>query len=133
MKSTSSINRRRPDHGAGAWLAPPMIPRESASVSAILQRARPSISSGARPAAAGSTAVISAKCSSMKGRCRTRRRINRNDRRSVRNARVQSGSTGGAARGGRGLGEMRPSIPAALNSYCGLPSTTERRVTVYFA
>ena len=30
-------------------------------------------------AAAGSTAVISAKCSSMKGRCRTRRRINRND------------------------------------------------------
>ena len=35
--------------------------------------------------------------------------------------------------GRRGLGEMRPSIPAALNSYCGLPSTTERRVTVYFA
>jgi hypothetical protein len=30
---------------------------------------------------AGSTAVISAKCSSTKGRCRTRRRINRNDRR----------------------------------------------------
>jgi hypothetical protein len=30
-------------------------------------------------------------------------------------------------------GRMRPSIPAALNSYCGLPSTTERRVTVYFA
>ena len=27
----------------------------------------------------------------------------------------------------------QPSIPAASNSYCGLPSTTERRVTVYFA
>ena len=32
---------------------------------------------------AGSTAVISAKCSSTKGRCRTRRRINRNDRRAI--------------------------------------------------
>jgi hypothetical protein len=31
--------------------------------------------SGARPLEAGSTAVISAKCSSTKGRCRTRRRI----------------------------------------------------------
>jgi hypothetical protein len=31
---------------------------------------RPSISFGAQPAAAGSIAVISAKCSSTKGRCR---------------------------------------------------------------
>jgi hypothetical protein len=37
------------------------------------------ISSDARPAAAGSTAAISAKCSSTKGRCHIRRRISRND------------------------------------------------------
>ena len=38
----------------------------------------------ARPAMAGLIAVISAKCSNTKARHRIRRRINRNDRRSVR-------------------------------------------------
>ena len=47
---------------------------------------RPSISFDARPAAAGSIAVISAKCSSTKARCHTRRRINHNDGRTVRNS-----------------------------------------------
>jgi hypothetical protein len=43
--------------------------------------------SSAAPAAAdGSTAAILLRYSSTKGRCRTRRRINRNDRRSVRSA-----------------------------------------------
>jgi hypothetical protein len=49
------------------------------------QRARPTISSNAQPVADGLTAVISAKCSSTKGRCRTRHRISCNDGRSVRN------------------------------------------------
>ena len=39
-----------------------------------------SISSDVRPAVAGSTAVISVKCSSTKGRYLIRHRINRNDR-----------------------------------------------------
>jgi hypothetical protein len=54
---------------------PKLIPRADIAVSllAILRRTRPSISSGARPAAAGLIAAISAKCSSTKGRCRTPR------------------------------------------------------------
>jgi len=48
---------------------------------AIRPRASPSISSAARPAAVGSIAVISAKCSSTKARSHTRCRINRNDSR----------------------------------------------------
>jgi hypothetical protein len=49
--------------------------------SASSRRTRLSISSGAGPAAAGSSAAISAKCSSTKGGCCTLRRINRNDSR----------------------------------------------------
>ena len=42
--------------------------------------------SNAPPAAGGLIAVILAKCSSTRARCRTQLRINRNDRRSVRNS-----------------------------------------------
>jgi hypothetical protein len=48
--------------------------------------ANPSISSAARLVAAGSIAVIWATSSSMRGRYRTLRRINRNEGRSVRGA-----------------------------------------------
>jgi hypothetical protein len=49
------------------------------------QRARPSTSSGAPPAMAGSIAVISAKCSAQ-ARCHIRHRTTHNDRRSVRDS-----------------------------------------------
>ena len=50
----------------------------SASALAIHLRTKRSISSDARPVVAGSTAVISVKCSSTKGRYHTLRRISRN-------------------------------------------------------
>jgi hypothetical protein len=50
----------------------------SASALAIHLRTKRSISSDVRPVVAGSTAVISVKCSSTKGRYPTLRRISRN-------------------------------------------------------
>jgi hypothetical protein len=55
----------------------------SAGASALRPRVRPSISSGVRLAADGWIAAILLKCLSMRGRCRIRRKIKRNDRRSV--------------------------------------------------
>ncbi len=57
-----------------------MIPggKYQASVSAVLRRGRPSISSAARAAAGGLIAAILLKSSSTKGRYRTLRRISRN-------------------------------------------------------
>ena len=49
----------------------------SASALAIHLRTKRSISSDVRPVVAGSTAVISVKCSSTRGHCHTRHRINR--------------------------------------------------------
>ena len=56
----------------------------SASALAIHLRTKRSISSDVRPVVAGSTAAISVKCSSTRGLCHTRRRINRNDGRPIR-------------------------------------------------
>ena len=58
-----------------------VIPRGNTlgSVSVIRRRTRPSSSSGVQLATAGSTGVISAKCSSTRVRCRTRHRTNRNN------------------------------------------------------
>ena len=47
-------------------------------------RTKRSISSDVRPVVAGSTAVISVKCSGTRGHCHTRRGINHNDGRPVR-------------------------------------------------
>ncbi len=65
-----------------------MIPRGKyiGSRLAILRRTRSNTSSAFLPAAAGSIAVILAKCSSTKVRSHTQRRINRNDGRSIRNS-----------------------------------------------
>jgi hypothetical protein len=56
----------------------------SANVLAFRLRTKRSISSDVRPVVAGSTAVISVKCLSTKGRYLIRHRINRNDRSAIR-------------------------------------------------